>query len=172
MFTKADIEKYFVAEKQIGVIFFSIGIIAVLTALYLFFIHKGSMQKGIAIPLLIVGLIQAVVGFTVYNNSDKQRIDNVYAYDLNPSLLQNKEMPRMQKVVKSFTVYFIVEAVLFVIALLLIFLYRSNTSKQLLYGIGIGLAIQAAITFLADKNGAKRAAVYLNGLASHLKKNS
>jgi hypothetical protein len=54
---------------------------------------------------MAIGLLMGVAGFTVYNKSDKQRIQNVYAYDLNSAELKDKEIPRMQTVMKNFVVY-------------------------------------------------------------------
>ena len=84
MLTRADIEKYFLAEKQTGLIFIVIGVVAILLAIGFFFYWKTSLFKGMAIPLLIFGLLEAIAGYTIYNRSDKQRIDNVYAFDMNP----------------------------------------------------------------------------------------
>jgi drug/metabolite transporter (DMT)-like permease len=170
MFTKADIEKYFFAEKQESLLFLIIGIIAIAVAVYFFFIHKGAWQKGMAIPLLLIGLIQAIVGYTVYARSDKQRIDNVYAYDMNPSKLKMEELPRMQTVNKNFVTYRWVEIALLLAGLAMVFLYRNNIDKQLLYGVGIALALQSAIMLGADYFAESRAKNYTNGLTEWLGK--
>jgi hypothetical protein len=65
--------------------------------------------------LLIFGLLEAIAGYTIYNRSDKQRIDNVYAFDMNPGELKNNEFPRMQKVVKNFVIYRTVQVALLVL---------------------------------------------------------
>ena len=64
MFTKADIEKYFVAEKHESLLFLIVGLAAVLLALIFYFGVKTQIGRGAAIPLLIFGLIQAAVGYT------------------------------------------------------------------------------------------------------------
>ena len=90
MFNKADIEKYFNAEKGESFIFMAIGIIGIIAAIIFFFVLKTNFYKGAAVPLVLVGLLLGVVGFTVYRSSDKQRVDNVYAYDMNPGALKRK----------------------------------------------------------------------------------
>src|SRR5271170_5936413 len=102
MFTKADIEKYFLAEKQESLAFLVVRIIAILLAAGFFFLWKTNFAKGAAVPLLIIGLIQVVVGYTVYARSDNQRIDNVYACDMNPNKLKKDELPRIKRVNKDF----------------------------------------------------------------------
>ena len=67
MLTKAEIEKYFTAEKSESLLFLVIGIIAILLAIAFFFFLKTSFYKGAAVPLLVIGIIQAIVGFTVYS---------------------------------------------------------------------------------------------------------
>src|SRR5215204_4699806 len=102
MFTKADIEKYFNAEKAGSWMFISIGIAAVIAAIVFFFFIKSNVFKGAAIPFLLIGLIMGIIGFTVYLRSDADRLRNVYAYDMNPSHLKDREIPRMEKVIQRF----------------------------------------------------------------------
>src|SRR5450432_4695096 len=101
MFTKQDIEKYFLAEKQMSILFIIIGSVAVVLAIIFFFLLKTSFYKGAAVPLLLIGLIQLIAGATVFKKSDNDRIRNVYAYDMNPGQLKNEELPRMKTVVKN-----------------------------------------------------------------------
>ncbi len=103
MLTKTDIEKYFIAEKQESLVFLVIGMVAVLLALDFLFCDKIARLPGAALPLLILGLIQAVAGYSVYVRSDDQRISQVYAYDMNPDQLKTIELTRMRKVKYQFS---------------------------------------------------------------------
>lgn len=67
MFSKTDIEQYFSAEQQGSLFFLSVGIVAVIAALILFFVLKTPFYKGAAIPMIIVGLIAVGIGFTIIN---------------------------------------------------------------------------------------------------------
>ncbi|MGB4883646.1 MAG: hypothetical protein WBP01_01300, partial [Ferruginibacter sp.] len=100
MFTKADIEKYFLAEKNAALFFLILGIVAILASVIFFAFIKTNWYKGFAVPLFIIGIIQGVVGYQVYKTADEYRKDNVFAYDLNPAKLESQEMARMQKVKK------------------------------------------------------------------------
>jgi hypothetical protein len=160
MFTKADIEKYFVAEKHAGLLFLSLGIIAVLLAMTFFFFLKTSFAKGAAIPLLVIGCLQLFAGYTVYAHRDRQRIDNVYAFDMNPSKLKNEELPRMQAVNKNFVTYRWIEIVLMVTGMVLAIGCKGNPAKSFLFGLGLMLAVEAAMMLGVDYFAGRRAVIY------------
>lgn len=164
MISRTDIEKYFLAEKQAGLIFLILGIVAVIVALIAIFTIKTNVWKGAAIPLIILGIIQAAVGYAVYNKSDEQRVSNVYAVDMNPDKLIKDEIPRMQKVTKNFTIYKWAEVALIVAGIILFVAYRTRPEKALLYGLGLALIIQGIILLAADVFASKRADVYLQQL--------
>jgi hypothetical protein len=170
MFSKTDIEQYFSAEKQGSLFFLSVGIVAVIVAIILFFVLKTPFYKGAAIPMIIVGLIAGGIGFTIYKRSDDDRIRNVYAYDLNPDDLKQKEYPRMQKVMKSFKVIIIAEVVFLVAAIFLFFYFRTNITQQVWSGIGAGLFIMTVAALLLDVSAQSRAATYTKGLEAFVAK--
>lgn len=105
MFNKIDIERYFNAEKQESLLFVLIGFAGIITAIVFFFLLKTNFYKGAAIPLFLIGLLLGVVGYSVYKKSDEDRKRNVYGYDLNPSELNEKELPRMKTVLRNFVIY-------------------------------------------------------------------
>ncbi len=170
MFTKADIEKYFLAEKHTGLLFLIIATVAILLALLFYFFLKNNFYKGAAIPLLVIGLIQAIAGYSVYTRSDKQRIDNVYAYDMNPLKLKNEELPRMKTVNKNFSIYQWIEIALMITGITLIFYFKSDEAKTFWLGFGIALAIQSILMFSADYLAEKRAKIYMEQLENFIKK--
>ena len=169
MFTKADIEKYFIAEKQESLLFVIIGAVAIIIALIGLFYWKTQFWKGASIPLILIALIQIIIGYTVYARSDKQRTDIVYAFDMDPSKLQNEELPRMQEVNKNFVTYRWTEIILIIAGIVLAVVYKSNSDKQFIVGIGIALTIEATLMLGADFIAEKRVVIYTNGLASFLK---
>lgn len=166
MFSKTDIEKYFNAEKSESLLFLLIGIAGIFAAISFYFFIKTNFYKGAAVPLLLIGLLLGVVGFTVYKRSDADRIRVVYAYDLNPSELKQKEIPRMGTVMKNFGIYRYAEIVLALIGIGLFLYFRNNTDQQFWKGFGITLAIMALIALSADYFAEQRGAVYLKGLQS------
>ena len=170
MFTKTDIEKYFIAEKQQSLLFVMLGVAAIVIALIGLFYWKTQFWKGASIPLILIALIQIIVGYTVYARTDKQRTDLVYAFDMDPYKLRNEEVPRMEEVNKNFSTYKWTEIILFVAGIALALVYRTNPDKQLIVGIGVALAIEAALMFGADFIAEKRAGSYTTGLKTFLQK--
>lgn len=164
MFSKQEIEKYFLAEKQLGLSLVVIGCMAVLLAIIFFFLLKTNFYKGAALSLLVVGLVQLMAGVPVYTKSDERRIRNVYAYDMNPAQLRNDELPRMKTVLKNFAIIKWVEMALVVTGLVLIFYFRTNAVKAFGYGLGITLVIQAMIILFANYSSERRAVLYTKGI--------
>lgn len=166
MFTKADIEKYFNAEKSESLLFLIIGIAAFIAAIGFLFFLKTNFFKGAAIPLIGIGLLLGIVGFTVYKRSDSDRIRNTYAYDMNPADLKEKEIPRMQTVMKNFVIYRWVEIVLALIGIGLFFFFKNNMDKEFWKGFGLALALMAILALFADYFAEKRGRNYFNGLTA------
>lgn len=169
MFTKSTIENYFLAEKSESLVFMIIGIVAITGAAFLYLVMKTNFHKGMALPFILIAFIQITVGYTVYKRSDEDRKRNTYAYDLNPADLKNREIPRMEKVNRNFMIYRWVEIALIVAGLILVFLYRQQNEKTFWYGLGMGLAIQAAVMLSADYFAEARAKKYLKGLVEFTK---
>jgi drug/metabolite transporter (DMT)-like permease len=170
MFTKSDIEKYFVAEKQESLLFLFIGLIAIITAIAFFFFLKTNFCKGAAVPLVVIGIIQFSVGFTIYKRSDADRIRNVYSFDMDPGELEQRELPRMEKVIKNFVIYRWCEVGLILIGILLILMFRLNTGKSFFFGMGIALVLQAFLMLGADYFAERRAHEYTSRLRSFFSK--
>lgn len=168
MFTKADIEKYFNAEKQESLLFLLIGITGVVASLIFFFFLKTNFHKGAAIPFLLLGLLLSAVGYTVYKRSDSDRQRNVYAYDMNPSELKERELPRMKTVMKNFVVYRYAEIFLLLAGTALFFYFRDIASKQFWKGVGFALAIMALLALIADFFAEKRGKIYTKGIESYM----
>lgn len=167
MLTRADIEKYFIAEKQESLLFLIVGIAAIIFAIIAIAFLKTSFWKGAALPLIVVGLIQTVVGFTVYNRSDEDRSRNVYAFSMVPDEFKSKELPRMQTVNKNFVIYRWVEIVLLLSGLTLMLKFKEPINASVTwggnnfwYGLGVFLAIQSALMLGADYFAEKRAKLY------------
>jgi membrane protein implicated in regulation of membrane protease activity len=165
MLTPNDIEEYFAAEKQAGMAFLIIGVIAVVLGVVFIFVFKTAFYKGAAIPLIAIGLIQGIAGATVFRRSDQDRIRNVYAYTMNPAQLREKELPRMIKVNRNFRILKVVEIIFIITGLLLIILFRTKPGFIVWKGIGITLLLQSILVLGADILAEKRALIYTRKLA-------
>jgi uncharacterized membrane protein HdeD (DUF308 family) len=162
--TKADIEKYFIAEKHESLLFLIIGLVAIVLGLIFYFGVRTHMAKGAAVPFLLLGLIQAIVGYTVYQTSDDQRVNQVYAYDMNPAQLKTKELARMGKVNRHFILYRLIEIGGVLTGIVLILIFRNRPENHFWVGLGIALSVMGAELFIADFIAAKRALQYTQQL--------
>lgn len=173
MLTKFDIEKYFIAEKQESLLFLIIGTTSILLSVILIGFFKNNFWRGAALPLLIIGILQFVVGFTVYKRSDTDRVNMVYALDMNPEKLQKEELPRMKVVNRNFVTYRWIEIILAFLGVIVTIKYKSNLTYQnswngnaFYYGIGIFLTVQSLLMLGADYFAEKRGLIYENQLSS------
>lgn len=166
------IDKYFIAEKQESLIFLILGIVAIGLAVFFFFFLKThpSFFKGAAIPLVVIGLIQCVVGFTVYARTDVQRKEVAYKMGLEPvSFVRNEELPRMQTVMRNFVIYRYVEIALALTGIALFFVFRSRPEPSFWMGLGLTLAIQSLLMLGADYFAESRGKIYTTQLEARLK---
>lgn len=168
MLTKPDIERYFLAEKQAGLLVLIIGIIAVLIGIVFFFVFKGNLFKGAAVPLLALGIMECIVGNAIYKKSDADRMRIVYAYDMNPPLLKTVELPRMQIVNRKFKIYQGVEFGLAVLGILLMIYYLGETHRSFWVGFGLTLIIQSVLLFGMESMSAQRSKEYTRKLSGYL----
>lgn len=169
MFQKSDIEKYFTGEKAESGLFMLAGGIAVIAAAVLFFICKGDFYKGASIPMVLIGLLLFIVGYTVYKRSDGDRKHNVYAYDMNPAELKDKELPRMKKVMKNFVIYRWVELFLLLTGIVLYIYFIRDFKHDFWRGFGLSLAMMSIIALTADFFAEQRGRIYIKGLADFVK---
>lgn len=79
-----QVVKYFNGEKAESYIFIFIGVIAFAMALYFIFALKTSFWKGVAIPFILVALLEFMVGYTIVTRSSKDII-RVQTYVTNES---------------------------------------------------------------------------------------
>ena len=166
------IHKYFLAEKQESLLFLIVGIAAIALAVVFYFFIKinPSFFKGAAIPLVAIGIIQCIVGYTVYARSDRQRMDIAYNIGVEPtSFTKTTELPRMENVMKNFAIYRYVEILLALAGLGLFLYFRNDETKMLWKGLGSTLAIQAILMLGADYFAEKRGGTYKQALETFIR---
>jgi hypothetical protein len=137
---------------------------AVSAGLFFLLWMRTPFYRGAALPLLLVGLLLGVVGYTVYKRSDADRTRNVYAFDMNPPELKERELPRMEKVMRNFVIYRWTEIILAVTGIFLFIYFRNEETKLFWKGLGTGLTLMALVALTADYFAEKRGKVYLQGL--------
>ena len=152
---------YFVGEKQESVLFLAVGVLAIGVAAWLW--TTDHRFRLMAVPLVVVALMQIVVGFTIYARTDAQ-VQSLSVLQKNePAQFQLEEIDRMQTVMTNFKIYKTIEIVLLVFALALIaFVSKSDAAV----GIGLGLLVQAAFTRALDLFAEARGEAYLAALTA------
>lgn len=156
---------YFTEEKIESLFFIIIGLIAILLALFFLFLIKYSFYKGLAFPLLLIGLIQLIVGTTVYFRSPKDIIKVEQIIKNEPQKIRTEELPRMEMVMQNFTIYKIIEITLLLTGGIL-FMFFYNSTLTFWKGLGLGLIMQAGIMLTLDIISEKRGITYIQHLSN------
>ena len=139
-------QTYLTEERIENTFFMIVGLITIALAFIFLGIIKYSFFKGMAIPLLVLGIIELSAGAISYNQSQKYS-NNIQLLKINNTEeVQAEELKRMQIILKNYTIYSWIELLLICIGLLLFI--RFNKSPQTFWkGFGLGLLIQASILF-------------------------
>jgi hypothetical protein len=155
------IKTYFTAEKNESLIFVLFGILTIGFSVYALLKWGDSFYRGFAVPAILIGIIQIVVGSTVYFRTDKQinQLETLYQQD--QAAFAKAETPRMDRVMKNFSLYKIVEVTFITIGLLLIFFAPS---KEFWLGVGVGMLLQGALMLTADIFAERRGKEYIRSI--------
>lgn len=153
-----QVVKYFNGEKAESYIFILIGVVAFAMALYFFFVLKTSFWKGVAIPFIIVALLEFIVGYTIVTRSEKDitRVETFIQKE--QQSIKKIEIPRMVKVLSNFVIYRYVEIALIILGIVLMYSSMNDTFWR---GIGLGLFIQASIVLSLDFFAERRGHIYI-----------
>ncbi len=155
------IKTYFTAEKNESLIFILFGVLTIGFSVYALVKWGDSFYRGFAIPAILIGIIQIVVGSTVYFRTDQQIIQVETLYQQDQAAFKNTEGPRMNTVMKNFSIYKKVEVAFVVIGLLLILFAAS---REFWLGIGVGMLLQGALMLTADIFAERRGKEYIQAI--------
>jgi archaellum biogenesis protein FlaJ (TadC family) len=153
------IDNYFSGEKKESVWIFLIGMAAMLAGMVCLLFMPGSFCKGLSVPLLAVSVIQITVGITIYCRTpgDVKRVKSFFE---EKEKFQLTEIPRMEKVMRSFIIYKWVEILLMGTGIILVL----ASTESFLAGMGVGLLVQSSLMLAADMLAQRRGRKYLSGL--------
>ena len=135
------------------------GLIAIGVAVWLW--TSGHRLRFMAVPLVVIALMQLVVGTTVYLRTETQLQSLVTQSQSAPAQFKQEEVRRMQTVMKNFNIYKTVEMVLLVVGVCLIGLLQRF---DIAAGVGAGLVLQASFTLALDMFAEARGQDYLVAL--------
>ncbi|MCB9251338.1 MAG: hypothetical protein H6605_02665 [Flavobacteriales bacterium] len=156
---------YFSGERNESLLFIIIGLVTMVMSFYFWLFVNQKFYNGIGWPLLLVSIIQLTVGISIFLRSpyDERRVEG-FLKNSHKSI-RNLEIPRMEKVMKSFVIYRYVEMTLIVLGLIL-FLYTQKAGFW--RGVSLGLIIQAGLMLIADQFAENRGKLYLEFLKNYL----
>lgn len=157
------IVKYFTGEKLESFLFLGLGLLGIALAVTFLSVTKTSFMKGIAIPFILVAALEIMVGLTLIYRSPKDIIRVETYLSKKTEMIQTKEIPRMEKVMRNFVIFRYTEITLIIIGVILMYGARQNS---LWNGIGMGLFIQSSTVLLLDFFAERRGEVYLEYLKS------
>jgi hypothetical protein len=155
-----DMTDYFVGEKQESVLFILAALMAIGLAVWLW--SHGHRLRWMALPLVVVALMQLVVGITIFARTDAQLAKLSTQLVSAPAEFKQAETARMQTVMANFKLYKSVELALLVLGACLIAFFSKWDAAT---AIGIGLVVQAGFTLALDLFAEARGEAYLRALA-------
>jgi len=153
----SQLDAYFAAERTESLVFLAFGLAAIAFSVFALWRLRDPLFKGMAIPMLVVGLIQAGVGATILARTDSQVAALKAQVDSAPANFKAEESARMRVVGRSFVVYKGIEVMFIVVGLLLAFTRRL---RRFWRGLGLGMLLQGALMLPADLLAEDRAAAY------------
>lgn len=157
------VTNYFTEEKIESLFFIIIGSIAVLLALIFLLIIKYSFFKGMAIPLLLLGTMQLIIGGKIYQRTPSDIVRVEQTIKTNTRDLQTIEIPRIETALQNFIIYKWIEITLIITSIILILVFYKSP-QTFWKGLGLGLLIQACLLLCLNVIAEQRAEIYLNFL--------
>ncbi|MFH4968331.1 hypothetical protein V8G61_09015 [Gaetbulibacter sp. M240] len=157
-----SIVTYFNGEKFQCTIGAIASMILIASSIFFLFQQKAFL-KGMAyatIPLSIL-LLVICVGVILRASTDIERVTTFYRNT--PQNIQVEEIPRMEKVMKSFNIIRKVEIVFFIIGLALTIIFWRN---ELIKGLAVGLIIMSVSIYTFDFIAESRGEAYIQFLKS------
>lgn len=157
-----SIISYFNGEKFQCLIGAVGSVLCIALSVYSLFLQKPIL-KGLAftvIPIAIL-LLAVCIGVIARTPKDIKRVTTYYQET--PEKIKTEELPRMEKVINSFSILKKVEIALFLIGLVGVVLFWRN---EMIRGISLGLIIMACALYSFDHIAQTRGKGYVQYLNS------
>lgn len=150
---------YFAREKRGAAVFVAVGTAALAAATLVW--GTGTPHRGMAVPLGVIGLLQLVVGASVFLRTDGRVVALRGRLAADAPAGRGAERDRMRRVVASFRVYRAIEIAMLTAGLTLLFLFPR---RHPLWAAGLGCLLQGSVTLVLDRLAERRAEAYLEAL--------
>ncbi|ANI89451.1 hypothetical protein A9P82_09175 [Arachidicoccus ginsenosidimutans] len=133
-----NILKHYIRESQQGYGSTIFGVILLIAAILLFkFAAPLSLLKGLAIPSFLIGLIMGLGGVTDGHFARKSITEQISLYENNREAFFNQEVPKVEKIHKSWKDIRIIWSVITLTGITLLFAAK----KDYLKGVALGTII-------------------------------
>jgi hypothetical protein len=159
-----NIVKYFNGEKAQCSIGLLVAIVFIFVSAY-FLWQQQPLLKGVAYVTLLVSVLLGSICAGVVWRTPKDIARVGAFYQSAPEKMRNEELPRMEKVMSSFSMIKKVEIVLVLAGLLLFVFFGKN---DLVRGIALGLLVQGSLAYLFDHLAEARGKIYVDFLKTYL----
>lgn len=152
---------YFRGERIEALLFIvPVGVVFLILATVALKTERGGFAWGLAIPLILFGLLSVVTGSSVGLRTASQVAGIEQGYAQQPAAMVERELPRMHVVNANWPIYLTTWAVLVVVGLAL----RFGLSADWAHGVGPALMLVGAVGFLIDGFAERRARPYTAAL--------
>lgn len=153
-----QLQAYFAEERVESLVFMGFGWVALAFAAITLWRVRDPLFRGMALPVLVVGLIQAAAGFTIYDRTDAQVAALSAQLQSDPAAFKAQELARMKTVQTGFAIYKSVEGLFIVVGLGLALMRNAHRFWR---GFGLGMLLQGTLMLPADLIAEDRAAAYV-----------
>jgi hypothetical protein len=150
--TKAEMGRYFAGERVESALFLLSATAAGALSAWLFAV--GSPYRAMAWPLLLIGLVQLVVGTTIFLRTPGQAARLAERLHSSPSAYKTEETTRLRRRQRRFVLYKRIEIGLLAVGLAFASIEGYGRT---LYAVGMGLMLEAglmlALSLVAERRG-------------------
>lgn len=157
-------EEYFQGEKKGGLILMIWAASGLVAGGVLHFQFGGLLQRGMAVPVVIIAILHLVVGAAVFLRTESKKARLVTQLKTAPGQFLEEESVRMQRVMSNFEKYKLAEQILFFLGCAFTAGGVFFGGGEYMLGSGIGICIQSAFTLVFDLFASFRGGLYLHEL--------
>jgi len=159
---QGEMHSYFAGEKAGGIWLMGVGAPAIAVGTGLLF-HQGEFYRGLAYPVLAIGVMEVLGGLAFYLNSNRRVPRFNQQLRKNPTEFRSGELTRMHRVNRELSFLTAVELTLMVAGGTMTGV-GALRGLDTLAGVGTGLLLQSTVLFIYDQLAARRALRYTDGL--------
>jgi hypothetical protein len=169
MFSKADIDSYFISMQHLYLFLLLLSAACIITAVIFFFVLKKEFLKGISIALASAAILFFSTAYSPYKKADRLRVVNVYNYDMHPEHLKGKELKRIATLKTTLQISIYLSGFLLITGAGLYIYVTKKLNHAYLCGLALGLFFMAGIAAISFYKMQKNTLRYEDGVRDFTK---